>query len=126
MNASGKGMPILIVDDERCWLHTLSLALRSRGHCQVEVCQQSTEVLDLLGQQQYSLVLLDLVMPQMSGSELLPLIREKYPDLPVIILSGLLQNSDTDWCKALGAFGQCIKTDPRETLFGLVDQALSA
>jgi len=115
---------ILIVDDESSWLSTLKLAFRARGYAAVETCQDSTQVLELLMSGQYDLLLLDLVMPRLSGSELLPRIREVHPGLPVIILSGLMQTSDIDWCKSLGAFGQCVKTDPQEQLFGLVDQAL--
>lgn len=115
---------ILIVDDESSWLHTLKLAFRSRGHSAIETCQDSTAVLNLLAKEEYGVMLLDLVMPKLSGSELLPLIREQYPDLPVIILSGLMQTSDVAWCKSLGAFGQCVKTEPQEKLFELVDKAL--
>jgi len=116
---------ILIVDDEMSWLQTLRLAFKARGYSAVETCQESTQVLELLRSKHYDLLLLDLVMPKLAGAELLPRIRDEFPELQVIVLSGLMQTSDIDWCRALGVFGQCIKTDPQEELFAMVEQALS-
>lgn len=116
--------PILIVDDESSWLNTLRLTFNSRGYNKVETCQDSTKVLERLDSKEFNLLLLDLVMPGKSGAELLLSICEHHPGLPVIILSGLLQTSDIDWCTDSGAFGHCVKTDSPEKLFELVDRAL--
>jgi two-component system NtrC family response regulator len=53
--------------------------------------QQATggiEALKKLATEDFSVVITDLRMPEMSGSELLRSIKEKYPDLPVIVISG--------------------------------------
>ena len=53
--------------------------------------QQATggiEALEKLATEDFSMVITDLRMPEMSGSELLRSIKEKYPDMPVIVISG--------------------------------------
>jgi DNA-binding NtrC family response regulator len=55
------------------------------------------EALDILGNEKFSLVITDLRMPEMSGSELLKNIKENHPDLPVVVISGynLAEEEDT-------------------------------
>ncbi len=55
------------------------------------------EALDILGNENFSLVITDLRMPEMSGSELLKNIKESHPDLPVVVISGynLAEDEDT-------------------------------
>jgi DNA-binding NtrC family response regulator len=55
------------------------------------------EALDILNKDNFSMVITDLRMPEMSGSELLKNIKKKYPDLPVVVISGynLAEEEDT-------------------------------
>jgi len=55
------------------------------------------EALDILNKDNFSMVITDLRMPEMSGSELLKNIKKKYPDLPVLVISGynLAEEEDT-------------------------------
>jgi DNA-binding NtrC family response regulator len=55
------------------------------------------EALDILNKDNFSMVITDLRMPEMSGSELLKSIKEKYPNLPVVVISGynLAEEEDT-------------------------------
>ena len=46
------------------------------------------QALDMLASDRFSLVITDLRMPEMSGSQLLRSIKEQYPDLPVVVISG--------------------------------------
>jgi DNA-binding NtrC family response regulator len=54
------------------------------------------EALDILGKDQFSMVITDLRMPEMSGSELLKNIKEKFPKLPVVVISGYSLADDED------------------------------
>ena len=97
--------PILLVDDELPWLRSLSLALReSTGISNIVKCSDSREVINVLRNKEVSLVLLDLTMPHLSGQELLPMITEEFPEIPVIVLSGLNQIDTAVCCIQLGAF----------------------
>ncbi len=55
------------------------------------------EALELLGKDDFAMVITDLRMPEMSGSELLKNIKDKYPQLPVVVISGynLAEDEDT-------------------------------
>ncbi len=108
-------LPILLVDDEPVWLHSLALSLKiSAGIDNVVSCHDSREVLGVLQQKCFSLVLLDLTMPYIGGEELLFSIKETYPELPVIIISGLNQIETAIRCVKSGAEDFYVKTDERQ------------
>jgi len=96
--------PIVIVDDEKAWLHSLSLALRSAGMNNVITCNEPEKLLDLLAENDCSLLVLDLIMPHVSGEVLLQDVVARYPDLPVIIMTGLDQVDTAVACMKHGAY----------------------
>ena len=106
--------PILIVDDEPTWINSLALSLKvSAGLNHIEKCSDSSLVPQLLSDNKYSLVLLDLTMPKLSGEALLEMFAERYPQLPVIIISGINQVETAIRCVKLGAEDFFVKTDER-------------
>jgi len=108
---------ILLVDDEAPWLRSLAIILeRSAGINNSVKCLDSRQVMDILAAGEVGIVLLDLTMPHLSGEELLPMIAEEYPDVPVIILSGMNQLETAINCMKLGAFDYFVKTDEEERL----------
>lgn len=89
-NQKLKNESILIVDDEELWLHGISLTLeRYGGTRNIIKCQDSLQVMDILSENRIGLIMLDLVMPNLSGEQLLPMIVESYPEIPVIVLNRL-------------------------------------
>lgn len=74
----------MIVDDEYLIAQTLSELLRIAGYDTV-CAYNGKEALDLLGQEKPDLVLTDILMPKMSGMELLSHIKKTYPDIGVIV-----------------------------------------
>lgn len=75
---------ILVVDDEQDNCDFLSLLLTREGY--EVVCETDpTKVIDLLRAQEFHLVVLDMMMPQMTGTELLSHIRKADSDLSVIV-----------------------------------------
>lgn len=118
--------PMLLVDDESTWLHSLSVNLKlNAGINNVIKCDDSREVLDILEREEVSLVLLDLNMPHLNGLELLPLIVQHYPSVPVIILSGMNQLETAVRCMRLGAFDYFVKTTEQERMVTGIRRALN-
>jgi DNA-binding NtrC family response regulator len=115
---------ILIVDDEDLWLQTMSLTLARNRLSNVVLCNDGREVMDILGKERIGLVLLDLTMPHVSGEELLGRIAQKYPDIPVIVVTGLNQVESSVRCMKLGAYDYFVKTVEEGPLVACVRRAL--
>ena len=78
---------ILVVDDERPIREGCHRVLTAKSY---DVCtaENGEEALDILERESIDLILLDLKMPVLSGEEVLQAVQERYPDIPVIIITG--------------------------------------
>ncbi|MDY6915549.1 MAG: sigma-54 dependent transcriptional regulator [Candidatus Cloacimonadota bacterium] len=79
-------LKVLIVDDEKNTLEIFQRQLRDDFY--VATVISATEALEKLNNEKYHLILTDLVMPEMSGIELLKILKKKYPHIPVLVISG--------------------------------------
>jgi DNA-binding NtrC family response regulator len=84
---------ILVVDDEQDNCDYLKLLLSREGY-EVETCTDPTSVVALLKASEYHMVLLDMMMPQMSGTEVLEAIRKVDSDIAVVVATAY-PNVDT-------------------------------
>ena len=116
--------PVLIVDDDRAILLNIRMALESGAVGNLTTCDDSREVMTILGRQEIDLLLLDLNMPHVSGKDLLPEIREQYPDLPVIIVTGSTEVGLAVDCMKLGVFDYLVKPIEKSKLLATVGRAL--
>ena len=94
---------LLIVDDEQRFADMLAKRLNLRG-CVCEVCYRGQEALTILKQKNFSLILLDLHLPDIYGSEVLSRIKKMDTRTPVIILTGHGTEKDRRECMQLGAY----------------------
>ncbi len=78
---------ILAIDDERSIRNTLKEILEYENF-QVDLAEDGIQGLELMKNNKYDVVLLDIKMPQMDGMEVLGKIMEKYHDTQVIMISG--------------------------------------
>ena len=78
---------VLCVDDEENILHSIRRLLRKEGY-RLLTASSGVEALKILKENDVHLVLSDQRMPQMSGTEFLAEVKEKYPDVIRIILTG--------------------------------------
>ncbi len=116
---------VLLVDDELPWLRSLSLTLEGPGGVtNLHQCQDSREVMSVLERNDIGLVLLDLTMPHISGEQLLEQIVTEYPQIRVIILSGMNQLETAVNCMRSGAFDYFVKTVDEERLVDGVRRAI--
>jgi DNA-binding NtrC family response regulator len=116
--------PILLVDDEATILETLRLTLRAEGLTNVVTLQDSRQVLPLLQQQPLSLVILDLMMPHLSGMDLLTALMKEAPELPVVILTAVNEVETAVECMRAGAFDYLTKPVESGQLAATVRNAL--
>jgi DNA-binding NtrC family response regulator len=80
-------MNILIVDDERIVLDSCKRVLEAAGYS-VTLVTSADKALEAMSAEAFSLVLMDIKMPGRDGMSLMREVKEKWPDIPVIIMSG--------------------------------------
>jgi DNA-binding NtrC family response regulator len=85
-NGAGTATSILVIDDEAGIRESLEVLLSLEGYS-VRVANDGEEGLRVLELENFDLVLLDLALPGQSGLELLPQIKERQPELPVIMIT---------------------------------------
>ena len=84
---------ILVVDDDE-WNRYVTKELLKDAGARPDVAVDGTRALEKIAKEKYDIILLDLLMPDLSGQEVLLKIREKYPDIIVIALTAdLLKTS---------------------------------
>lgn len=112
--------PVLIVDDDEESLLALATTLRTVGITNLRTESDSTAVPALLGQEAFSLVLLDLNMPGLSGLEILGKANELACRTPFIIVTGSLPPPDFVNRLPADVVGFLTKPVDRERLIGAV------
>ena len=103
-----KNDKILVADDEAHIGRLLVRWLSAEGYDCVHVLR-AEDALPLLAQQEFSLAVLDIMMPGMSGMELLAKLRDIHPDVAVIMVTAVDDRSTSVRALQLGAYGYVIK-----------------
>jgi DNA-binding NtrC family response regulator len=105
---------ILIIDDERIIIDSCSRIL-SNDDYQIDAAQDGIEGLRKIDENRYDIVILDIMMPEIDGLKVLHRIKEGYPDIDVIMITGLSQIETAVKSMKLGAFDYLPKPfDPDE------------
>jgi DNA-binding NtrC family response regulator len=113
---------VLVVDDDDVIRETLLELLDGNYQCQE--ASTAEEALRKLEAQPFDVVLTDISMPGLSGSELLQRARELYPDTPVIIMSGLSDQEQAHSLINRGAFDYLLKPFRLEVVEESVKRAI--
>ncbi|MBU1995836.1 MAG: response regulator [Candidatus Omnitrophica bacterium] len=105
---TNKSKKILIVDDELGIRESLNLILSD--HYDLILTESGTQALEVIDNcVDLGLVLMDIKMPQVNGLEVLATIKEKRPDLKVIIITGYKSIETASEASSLGASGYIVK-----------------
>lgn len=86
-------MRLLIVDDEVNLAKALQAVLEDAGY-NCDVCFDGNSAIHLVSQEMYDGLILDIMMPEKNGYEVLSMIRKKKIDIPVLLLSALNEVDD--------------------------------
>ena len=114
---------ICIVDDEPGILKTLSEVLEDEGY-QVTSAKSGTDALDVIRQDPPDLVFLDIWMPDLDGLEVLKRVRQQFPNMMVIVMSGHGSIETAVQATKLGAYDYLEKPLDSEKITILVRNAL--
>ena len=124
-NGASAAKTVMVVDDDDQICLYLERLLKTQGY-QIIRCPNSTQVMDKLRQQACDCVLLDIRMPGLEGTELLPIIKRHFANLPVIMFSGFTDPSDDGYYRSLGASDFVRKPFTRELLLNTVSRAVGS
>lgn len=116
---------ILVVEDDPVGQQVLSSHLTNSGF-QVHIASSGHQALELFSKNKFDLILLDIMMPEMSGFEVCQKIRENHKagDLPIIFLTARGQDSDQAKAFETGANDYISKPVSKEVLIKRVNTQL--
>lgn len=120
-----KDFSVLIVDDDIEVLKVLKKILESNGW-QIYTSPTGTSALALLEQQKINIILLDIKLPDQSGLDVLKIIKEKYPSIPVIMITGFGYDDQlVNESLKLGAAGYFSKSTPIKELMETIENTIA-
>ena len=116
--------PVLLVDDEEQFLQSASFALRTSGINNINKCNDSRQVINLLREKSHSVIVLDLMMPYINGDELLHEISKDFPHIPIIMHTAVNEVKIAVECMKKGAFDYLTKPIDKARLVTCVKKAI--
>ena len=115
---------ILLVDDDAEFLDGARRALLAHGVGNVTTLQGGSRVLQALETGAHTVLLLDWVMPDLSGADLLPKVVRQFPNIPVIIITGVSDLENVVSCIKQGAYDYITKPLDTTRLVSIVQNAV--
>jgi DNA-binding NtrC family response regulator len=115
---------VLLVDDEPDVLKSYELTLKSRQIRDLITCLDSRDVLSILEKNVVDVIVLDLMMPGISGEELLSILTERYPEIPAVIVTAVNDVETAVRCLGNGARDYLLKPVERNRFVSVVRRLL--
>jgi DNA-binding NtrC family response regulator len=114
---------ILLVDDDASLVRVYARALETAGFG-VEVAYDGAEGLKRLMAEPYDVLVSDVCMPQLTGLELLKTVRRLRPDVPVVLMTAMLDPQTYERARELGSVRYLLKPFKLEQLANAVRNAV--
>lgn len=118
--------PILVIDDEESILLSVDTILQMAGFNNVITCAESRQAMAIIEQRTPSIVLLDLNMPHLNGEAIIGKLASRYPNIPIIVITGKIDAETAVTCMKSGAFDYIVKPVEEEKLIEAVGKGLAA
>ncbi len=114
---------VLVVDDDKSILRTFTRILQKAGY-NVDVAETGKEAMEKVGSRSYDVALIDVRLPDMDGTDLLPPLKKKIPNAAKIVITGF--PSMDNGVKALdsGADAYLVKPLKPEELIAVIDEKI--
>jgi len=115
---------ILVVDDEEVVCQSINKIFSKEGYIVNEALNAETAI-EKMGREVFDVALVDLVMPKVSGMELLGTIKKKWPETAVLIITGHATDESKTEAMKLGASDYIAKPFSPDHIILTVDKAFS-
>jgi len=113
---------ILIVDDEQIVLDSITKHLRKEPY-KITGVLSAKEGLDLVKNDGIDIILTDLMMPEIDGLELMKIVKDIHPKMPIIMITGYATINTALQATQLGAFDYIAKPFSKKELLAVVHRA---
>lgn len=108
---------IMLADDHPLFIEGLSMMLRREPEFELcGIANNGREVLEMLPTTNPDLILLDINMPKMNGLETIKYIKQSYPSVKIVMLSGYFDDAIIKEAKLKGANGYLLKSSQQDEL----------
>jgi len=114
---------ILVTDDSKFLRNRICKILNSDKHEILEACN-GLECMKIISNQFPDVIFLDLLMPEMSGFEVLESMQDQKINIPVIILTADIQDGIAERCMKLGAIAYLNKPPKQDEILAALECAL--
>ncbi|MCB2199710.1 response regulator [bacterium] len=118
-----KNLNLLLIDDELELVTTLVERLEIRG-IQAEAASNGRDALERVRQGHFDVVVADLKMPIMSGIEVMQTLREEFPDIKVVLITGHGSSDDSSQQMVERADGLLLKPFSIDSLIEKVNEVV--
>lgn len=115
---------ILAIEDDRAVRRSLEVMFRRWDDLSLEVAASGHEAIQKLNAGDYALVITDFRMPGLTGLELLEELRERFPALPLVVLSGAEEALTNSGAAGLGAVAYLRKPVRARELRSVVEEGI--
>lgn len=115
---------ILVVDDEEV-VRLSHIRTLASMHCDVEVVRDGNEALQVMEQRPVDVVLLDLRMPGMDGMAVLKMIKQRWPETEVVIITGYPSVETAKEAVRLGAYDYLAKPVGPDDVISVANGAMT-
>ncbi|CAB1059667.1 Response regulator of zinc sigma-54-dependent two-component system [Olavius sp. associated proteobacterium Delta 1] len=119
-----KHPPVLVVDDDEGLLLSIKATLVSSGLPEPALVSDSRNVMALMRDHHFQLILLDLMMPHLNGIEVLEKIKREFPDSECVVVSANDEVATAVEAMSLGASDYLVKPLNSDKLMALVNRSL--
>lgn len=113
---------VLIVDDEKDFLEIIAERLGMRG-MDVSTANSADDALRLVEEEPYDVVIMDFMMPAVDGFKALKLLKQKQPEIQIILLTGNVPEQKRIEAKRLGALDVIEKPPDLKALIQKIKKA---
>ena len=117
---------VFLIDDEELLTESMEIILTVKGQMEVVgIAKDGKEALEKLKQVTADIALVDLNMKGMGGIELIPKLKERYPDMKLLVLTTFYDNHYITEALAGGADGYLLKDSAGDTIIKAIHQLLT-